>query len=104
MQKEFVAMASMMCPFLGRTSVNKLRKLASMPASKLRGCSGSGSALVAVAGKCPVLRPALKSQAREISTSSKCPYASIVDDISVVGAQGKVRDFLKHQQKGLFYF
>jgi 5-aminolevulinate synthase len=89
-QTEIVVTALNKCPYLKRTPIQKLRKLSMMPSS----LSNSPNALFSVANKCPVMKPALKSQASHISTSVKCPYASVVDSICYVGSAGKISSFL----------
>lgn len=81
------------CPYLARTPMTKLRKLSTIPVGRIPGLSNSftPSALLAIAKQCPVMRPAMK---RTISTSSKCPYASVVDQISVVGTAGSVSSYM----------
>jgi 5-aminolevulinate synthase len=86
MQMDIVVMAMNTCPFLKRTPLTKLRKLSTM--------SSSPNALFTVAKKCPMMKTALKSQSSHISTSSKCPFASVVDSISMVGSAGTISSFL----------
>ena len=64
------------CPFLKKTSVASLRKLSMK------------SQLVASAQRCPVMSTALAvkaSQSASISSSPICPYASVVDSMTVIG-------------------
>jgi 5-aminolevulinate synthase len=91
MQLEIVVTAVQKCPYLQRTSVNKLRKLSTTNSSTI----SSPNALFSIARKCPMMKNALKQRLASISTSTKCPYASIVDNISVVGTAGKLADYLK---------
>jgi hypothetical protein len=81
------------CPYLARTPVTKLRKLSTIPVGRISGLSKAfaPSALLAIAKQCPVMNPAM---ARTISTSSKCPYATVVDQISAVGTAGSVSSYM----------
>ncbi|KAI8897128.1 pyridoxal phosphate-dependent transferase [Globomyces pollinis-pini] len=96
MQMEVILNAVKNCPYLARTPVTKLRKLNSVPPSRVRGLASiaAPNALLAKATKCPVMNPALKTRAATISTSSKCPYATTVDDMSFVGPAGRVSSYL----------
>ena len=95
--QEIASQALKSCPYLKRTSVQKLRQLSTISVPKLKGINSPATALLQIATKCPVMSSAI----RQISTSSKCPYASVVDNIAKIGNPGSVDEFLK-LQKGQF--
>ena len=104
MQVEFATQALNRCPYLARTSVSTMRRMSTIPVPKVKGISGPTNALVAAASKCPVMRNALMIRSQSISTSSVCPYASVVDDVSKIGKAGSVDEFLRAQKHGFNLF
>ena len=76
---EFLSAVTRLCPFLVKTPVSLLRRLASTKTE-------TSNALVSTAYKCPVMAKALAS--RSISSSAKCPFATTVDSILRVGPPG----------------
>lgn len=83
------------CPYLNRTPKTTLRKLSTIRVSNVPGLNPAvtPTALLGIAQHCPVIKPAMKT----ISTSSKCPYASVVDAISDIGTAGKVSQFIERK-------
>ena len=104
MQVEFAQAALGRCPYLARTSVTTMRRLSTIPVNKVKGISGPATALLAVAAKCPMMKKALMIRSASISTSSKCPYASVVDDVAKIGNPGSVDEFLRAQKASLNLF